>query len=474
MATKKQKQNSDVHKKEHEEYYKYGYDELKINELEYLTINEYCDTRECIEWMIRKPDLINKIKKDFHTDIGQSPLLQAVLSGRQSLVTALLMRGAKPQPCDSDYLKHKIDSRDSLIKEYSIETIEQLIVLGYDVNMSINESGRTMLYYASKAGYTEMVDMLIKFGARHDIATWGNIQPLDVALNSTPRSKKSDEEYGMYRYRAYSDNEKKFTSDHNKCAILLLKAGADLFHKCVSGISSPIRELDERHIPFIEKVIEMGLMEKVCQKLDEETKRNSFSNWYSLLSGREEFAISNGLKMFKLMEPYLSKKPKRIHYYFHYVVKNDDDEDYKMVNYFLEKGADINYKIKGETILFNLASQNDINGLKHFISKGANPKLRDDKGKRFIDYMFNYHDPFECSDYECECDWSDNPYGERQTCRHYVDSDSEEYGCSCSGWDPNRENASYEWSKNKSKEKAKEVKQKRDDHWKEFIELSQY
>ena len=120
--------------------------------------------------------ITKKLNLDYADDFGKTALIYCAENGNLDAVKTLVNSGADPGRTDhdSDTVLHKA------VQSQNTELPKFLLTLpGIDVNCR-NVRGETPLFLAAATGNRDMVEMLMKAGAR-DLANNGSITALDVA-----------------------------------------------------------------------------------------------------------------------------------------------------------------------------------------------------------------------------------------------------------------------------------------------------
>jgi ankyrin repeat protein len=128
--------------------------------------------------------LVNQISNNYKIDWEKIDK-----TGHQGFVYALAKNDTKLSKKilneNKDILKHKMSNGltvlDHVVDGNYLDKIPFLIESGVDINMK-NGDSFTSLYYASMIGNHKAVQLLLKYGAKHDIPEKGGYYPIHVAI----------------------------------------------------------------------------------------------------------------------------------------------------------------------------------------------------------------------------------------------------------------------------------------------------
>jgi len=189
------------------------------------------------------------LKKGAKADVigkyGASPLSEAVSLGNVEMVKMLLDAGADPDSPNPD-------GRTMLMIAAHVgvpEVARLLIEHGADVNAVEASRGQTPLMFAAGLKRSQMVDMLIAKGAKVDVRAEAN----DWASQITSEPRAQYRQSGGLTPLLYAVREGCY-----KCAVSLVKAGADINLPSPDGVTPLIMAIDNFSYDIAKYLIEAG------------------------------------------------------------------------------------------------------------------------------------------------------------------------------------------------------------------------
>jgi ankyrin repeat protein len=155
---------------------------------------------------------------------GESPLIIACIQGNDSIVNLLLDAGA-----DVNENANNIGDTPLILASFNnqVPVVELLLSRGANVNKQL-ENGNTALLTASSVGNTEVVKVLLKYGADANIANNGEM-PVDVA-----------------RANGHDDIAELILSHYNDLYEQALYPGADALNHPTGALGDLHNEADNR------------------------------------------------------------------------------------------------------------------------------------------------------------------------------------------------------------------------------------
>jgi hypothetical protein len=127
---------------------------------------------EMLNMLLRRVADPNLADKD-----GVTPLMMAVQDGKSAAAVMLIANGANPDTHSSDYVYplHLAAFAGDL------DVVNALVGAHADLNVIIRTNGRTALHWAVEKEMSAVIDVLIKAGARTDIADKNGRTAIDLA-----------------------------------------------------------------------------------------------------------------------------------------------------------------------------------------------------------------------------------------------------------------------------------------------------
>lgn len=185
---------------------------------------------EMVRALLKRGAKVNVVNR-----FGDSALAEAVKLGDVELVRILLDAGANP---DSPNL----DGQTALMLASSIGSLpiaEMLIKRGAHVNAVETFRGQTALMWAAAEAHPEIVDLLLKHGAGAEINLRAKYDDWPREMTSEPRAQFRHG--GGLTALLYATR-----SGCTRCAISIVKAGADVNEPNPDGITPLINAIDNR------------------------------------------------------------------------------------------------------------------------------------------------------------------------------------------------------------------------------------
>lgn len=172
-------------------------------------------------------------KANITNNYGSSPLAEAVKLGDVDLVSMLLKAHADPDSPNQD-------GETALMLASSIGSLpiaEMLIKRGANVNAVENFRGQTALMWAAAEGHPEVVDLLLKHHA--DVKVRAKYDDWPRQMTSEPRAQFRPT--GGLTALLYATR-----SGCYRCAVSIVKAGADVNQPNPDGVTPLINAIDNR------------------------------------------------------------------------------------------------------------------------------------------------------------------------------------------------------------------------------------
>lgn len=176
---------------------------------------------------------------------GSTPLTEAVKLGDVDLVRMLLDAHADPNSPNED-------GQTALMLASSIGSlpiVEMLINRGAKVNAVETFRGQNALMWAAAEGHADIVDLLIKHGA--DVKRRAKYDDWPREMTSEPRAQFRDT--GGLTALLYADR-----SGCLRCAVAIVKAGADVNQPNPDGITPLIDAIDNRSYDIAMFLLDKG------------------------------------------------------------------------------------------------------------------------------------------------------------------------------------------------------------------------
>jgi hypothetical protein len=135
--------------------------------------------------------ILAKVDVNSKSDLDQ-PLQRAIRSNNQDIVDLLMANGANPNGGHGTLLFYNTHKKD-------LKVAEKLIELGADVNFQLNPNGPSVLQMAVRNCNLQLVDLLLKKGAKVDVPDYfANIEDTTKGNNANDR-KAIDELLKEYK-----------------------------------------------------------------------------------------------------------------------------------------------------------------------------------------------------------------------------------------------------------------------------------
>jgi ankyrin repeat protein len=176
---------------------------------------------------------------------GSSPLTEAVKLGDVELVRMLLDAGADPNSSNQD-------NQAALMLASSIgspQIVAMLIKRGAKVNAVESFRGQTALMWAAAESHPEVVDLLLKHGA--DVKVRAKYDDWPREMTSEPRAQFR--QTGGLTALLYATR-----SGCYRCAVAIVKAGADVNQPNPDGITPLINAIDNRSYDIAMFLLDKG------------------------------------------------------------------------------------------------------------------------------------------------------------------------------------------------------------------------
>ncbi|MET0292119.1 MAG: ankyrin repeat domain-containing protein, partial [Steroidobacteraceae bacterium] len=176
---------------------------------------------------------------------GSTPLAEAVKLGDLRLVTLLLDAGA-------DVASANEDNQTALMLASSIGALDVaklLIARGAQVNTMETFRGQTALMWAASEGHADIVDLLLAHGA--DVAPRAKSDDWPRQVTSEPRAQFR--QTGGHTALLYAAR-----SGCTRCAVSLVKAGADVNQPNPDGVTPLLNALDNRSFDIAMFLLDRG------------------------------------------------------------------------------------------------------------------------------------------------------------------------------------------------------------------------
>ncbi|MGH8261437.1 MAG: ankyrin repeat domain-containing protein [Steroidobacteraceae bacterium] len=184
-------------------------------------------------------------KVDVANRFGDYPLTEAVKLGDLDLVRMLLRAGANPDSPNQD-------GETALMLASSIGSLpiaELLVRRGAHVNAVETFRGQDALMWASAEDHPDVVDLLLKHGARVDRRAKYDDWPRE--MTSEPRAQFRHG--GGLTALLYATR-----SGCDRCAVAIVKAGADVNEPNPDGVTPLINAIDNRHYDIAMFLLDRG------------------------------------------------------------------------------------------------------------------------------------------------------------------------------------------------------------------------
>ena len=184
-------------------------------------------------------------KADIANHYGSSPLIEAVKLSDVELVRMLLDAGAKPNSANQD-------NQTALMLASSIgspQIAEMLIKRGAKVNAVESFRGQTALMWAAAESHPDVVDLLLKHGA--DVKVRAKYDDWPREMTSEPRAQFR--QTGGLTALLYATR-----SGCYRCAVAIVKAGADVNQPNPDGITPLINAIDNRSYDIAMFLLDKG------------------------------------------------------------------------------------------------------------------------------------------------------------------------------------------------------------------------
>jgi ankyrin repeat protein len=184
-------------------------------------------------------------KANVTNNYGSSPLTEAVKLGDVELTRMLLAAHADPNSPNQD-------GQTALMLAASIgsqKIAEMLIAKGANVNAVENFRGQTALMWAAAEDHPQVVDLLLAHGA--DVGVRAKYDDWPRQMTSEPRAQFR--QTGGLTALLYATR-----SGCTRCAIALVKAGADVNQPNPDGITPLINALDSRSYDIAMFLLDKG------------------------------------------------------------------------------------------------------------------------------------------------------------------------------------------------------------------------
>ena len=176
---------------------------------------------------------------------GSSPLIEAVKLGDVELVRMLLDAGADPDSPNQD-------DQTALMLSASVGSLpiaEMLIKRGAKVNAVESFRGQTAIMWAAAESHPEVVDLLLKHGA--DVKVRAKSDDWPRQMTSEPRAQFRPT--GGLTALLYATR-----SGCYRCAVSIVKAGADVNQPNPDGITPLINAIDNRSYDIAMFLLDKG------------------------------------------------------------------------------------------------------------------------------------------------------------------------------------------------------------------------
>ncbi len=195
-------------------------------------------------------DLVRALLKDgakanVINNYGSSPLSEAVKLGDVDLVTMLLDAHADPNAAN-------VDGETALMVASSIgspKIAELLVGHGANVNAVENFRGQTALMWAAAEDHPDIVDLLLAHGA--DVKRRAKADDWPRQMTSEPRAQFR--QTGGLTALLYATR-----SGCYRCAVAIVKAGADVNQPNPDGITPLLNALDNRDFDIANFLLDKG------------------------------------------------------------------------------------------------------------------------------------------------------------------------------------------------------------------------
>ncbi len=184
-------------------------------------------------------------KANVTNNYGSSPLSEAVKLGDVDLVTMLLDAHADPNAAN-------VDGETALMVASSIgsqKIAELLVSHGANVNAVENFRGQTAVMWAAAENHPEIVDLLLAHGA--DVKRRAKYDDWPRQMTSEPRAQFR--QTGGLTALLYATR-----SGCYRCAVAIVKAGADVNQPNPDGITPLINALDNRDFDIANFLLDKG------------------------------------------------------------------------------------------------------------------------------------------------------------------------------------------------------------------------
>jgi uncharacterized protein len=210
------------------------------------------DGTTALHWAVFKvdPELTQALlqggaKPNVKNVLGSTPLAEAVKVANVALVRLLLMAGADPEGMNEDgQTALMLAARTGVL-----ELAQLLVRAGGDVNAAEAWRGQTPLMWAAAENHPDMVEYLIKKGAK--VGTRAVINDWQNQVTSEPRAQYRPT--GGLTPFLYA-----VRGDCLACVIAMLKAGADINLPTPDGVTPLMSAIDNLNFDVARYLLEQG------------------------------------------------------------------------------------------------------------------------------------------------------------------------------------------------------------------------
>jgi len=257
------------------------------------------------------------------------------------------------------------------------ETIKYIMSKdGNDVN-KLTHDGRTYIFWAAAKGNVEIMEYVLSKGAKTDIIeNHGNTILNFAAVGGQKNTKVYD------LCLANGANLKKDLNPDGANALLLI-APHDTNFTLINYFTSKgldINSVDANGNGIFNYVAKTGNIDLLKQLLAKDIKGNDQAFMFAAYGPRGK---ANSLEVYKYLESIgLNPNTKTKDGMTPLQVLASRNKDFSVINYFIEKGVDVNaVDTNGNTAFLNASNSNSLEVIKHLTSRNRNINLQNKKGE---------------------------------------------------------------------------------------------
>ncbi|WP_066222495.1 ankyrin repeat domain-containing protein [Formosa haliotis] len=251
----------------------------------------------------------------------------------------------------------------AILQEAPNATIKHLLgIKGNDVN-KLTHDGRTYIFWAASKGNIEIMEYLLKHGAKTDILDNHGYSILNFAAAGGQKNTK------VYDLCLANGANLKTDLDHHGANALLLASQRDTDFSLINYFTSKGLDLNSKDADgngifnYVAKSGNIKMLNQLIEKgVDYKTLNNEGGNAMIFASAGGRRGNTNGLDVFKFLESKGIKanvKTTKGLTPLHGLASGS--KDIAVINYFLDKGVDVNQADQnGNTPFLNAASRNNL------------------------------------------------------------------------------------------------------------------